>query len=93
MEQEGILGKFNRAQRAIQNYNESYPQNVFYILLAGIMYPKEVMILSSVFAAARVKSALGYTQSAKGRMPGFMLSNLSIGIIEALVVISGFRAI
>ena len=93
LEYDGVIGRFNRAQRAVQNYNETFPQNALYILLGGFVYPKEVMVLATIFAVARVVSAIGYTGGADGRLGGFMLSNVAVTIIEALVVISGYRAI
>jgi len=93
LEYEGVVGKFNRAQRAVQNYNETFPQNVLFILLGGLIYSKEVMVLVTIFAVARCVSAIGYTCSVDRRLPGFIFSNLSITVIEALVVISGYRAI
>ena len=93
LENEGVLGRFNRAQRSVQNFNENFPQTMLYILLAGFVYPKEVLVLSSVFAVSRYISAIGYTAGADGRTKGFMLANLAIAVVEALVVISGVRAI
>lgn len=93
LEQEGVLGRFNRAQRAVQNYHETYPQMVLYIVLAGFVYPFEVMIVSAVFALVRVMSAIGYTQVRDGRLPGYMLSLVTVSVLEVVVVVSGYRSI
>jgi len=93
LEYDGLMGKFNRAQRAIMNYNETYAQNVLYILLSGIIYSKEVCIICTIFACTRVLYAIGYTYSVNGREAGFMLSLLTAGVIEGLVVIAGYKAI
>mmetsp|Transcript_16846 Transcript_16846/g.36503 ORF Transcript_16846/g.36503 Transcript_16846/m.36503 type:complete len:212 (+) Transcript_16846:65-700(+) len=93
LEYDGVIGKFNRAQRAVQNYNESFPQNALYVLLGGLVYPREVSALVTFFAVARLFSAIGYTGSADGRMAGFLIANLSISVVEALVVISGCRSL
>lgn len=93
LEYDGVMGKFNRAQRAIMNYNESYAQNTLYILLSGFIYPKEVAIICTIFACTRVIYAVGYTHSVDGREAGFMLSLMTAGVIEGLVVLAGYKAL
>jgi len=85
------FGRFNRAQRAIANYLETFPQVVLYTLLAGFMYPKEVMILAILLILSRLVSAIGYTKSADRRITGFMLANLTVGVLEGLVIIISAR--
>lgn len=91
MEYEGEHGKFNRAQRAVQNYNETFPQTALYAMLGGFVYPKEVMVLVAIFSLSRVMSAIGYTKSTEGRMGGFIFSNCTVVIMEALVAITAYR--
>mmetsp|Transcript_10939 Transcript_10939/g.20441 ORF Transcript_10939/g.20441 Transcript_10939/m.20441 type:complete len:214 (+) Transcript_10939:305-946(+) len=93
MEYEGDHGKFNRAQRAVQNYNETFPQTALYIVLGGFVYPKEVMVLAAIYSLSRVMSAIGYTNSTEGRMGGFIFSNVSVVMIEALVAITAYRTL
>lgn len=93
MENEGVLGKFNRAQRSVQNYNETFPQTVLYVLLAGFVYPKEIMVLVAIFSVSRVVSAVGYTQNVEGRMGGFMLSNIIVTIMESLVAMIAYQSL
>mmetsp|Transcript_4711 Transcript_4711/g.7141 ORF Transcript_4711/g.7141 Transcript_4711/m.7141 type:complete len:213 (-) Transcript_4711:120-758(-) len=93
MDNEGVNGKFNRAQRAAANFNESYAQNIFYILLAGFVYPKEVMIISSVMGVGRVVMALGYTGTLNGRLGGFMISKFAAHSLECLVGITAYKVL
>jgi uncharacterized membrane protein YecN with MAPEG domain len=85
MDNEGNNGRFNRAQRSVQNFNETFPQTILYIVFAGFVYSKEVFVLATVFMTARVMSALGYTNSFEGRMSGFMIANLAVTAMESLV--------
>ncbi len=85
MDNEGQNGKFNRAQRAVQNFNETFTQTTLYIVSAGFVYPKEVLMLTTLYITFRVVSALGYTNSFDGRLKGFMLANLAVTAIESLV--------
>ena len=91
MDTEGVNGRFNRAQRAVQNYNETFPMNALFIVFAGFVYPKEVMILTFVFAVSRVISAWGYTSSSNGRMPGFMLSNFAMWSVASLNIMIAYK--
>ena len=93
MDNEGVNGKFNRAQRAVANFNESYPQQIFYILLAGFVYPKEVMIISSVMGVGRVAMALGYTGYVNGRLGGFLISKFAGNFLECLVGITAYQVL
>jgi len=93
MDYDGANGKFNRAQRAVQNYNETFPQTVLYILLSGFVYPKQVMTLASVYSAARLLSAVGYTNSTEGRLGGFIFSNLTVCVIECLTGIIAYKVL
>eukprot|EP01001_Neometanema_parovale_P010180 NODE_6410_length_849_cov_227.236915_g6174_i0.p1 GENE.NODE_6410_length_849_cov_227.236915_g6174_i0~~NODE_6410_length_849_cov_227.236915_g6174_i0.p1 ORF type:complete len:212 (-),score=50.29 NODE_6410_length_849_cov_227.236915_g6174_i0:155-790(-) len=86
MENEGILGQFNRAQRAVQNYNEVLPMVVLSFLLAGLVFPKPVCCLASLFALARLFGAIGYTRDVEGRMGGNMLGTLLLVTIEGFLI-------
>lgn len=92
MDQEGVNGKFNRAQRAVVNYNETFPQTALYIVAGGFVFPKEMLVLVSIYSAARVMMAVGYASSVKGRMLGFMISNLTGSLLEVLVGIIAYKA-
>ena len=93
MDQEGVNGKFNRAQRAIANYQETFPQTALYIIASGLVYPKQVMALVTLYSASRFLSALGYTKSTDGRMSGFMISQLTGNVFECLTGIIAYQAI
>jgi uncharacterized membrane protein YecN with MAPEG domain len=93
MEKEGVLGRFNRAQRALQNFLESAPFVLTFFLLAGFVFPFPAFCLACFYAAARLISAIGYTHSPDGRMAGNLLGMLGLTVMEALVLQAGIRAI
>lgn len=93
MENEGDHGVFNRAQRAVQNYNEQFPLFVLYFVLASFVFPFEAFSLACGWAATKVLSTMGYTAAVDSRMPGTVLSIFCVGTLEALVLISGVGAI
>jgi hypothetical protein len=93
MEKEGSLGRFNRAQRALQNYLEAAPFAVSLFLLAGFVFPFPAFCFGFFYTAARVVSAIGYTHSPGGGLAGSMLGTLALCAMEALVLIAGVKAI
>ena len=93
LDQSGKNGKFNRAQRAIANYQETFPQYALYIVASGLIYPKQVFGLVVLFAVSRILSAVGYTSSTNGRMGGFMISQLTAATLESLTVIIAYKAL
>merc|ERR1711959_40304 len=93
METEGAHGKFNRAQRAVQNYNEGFPLFGLMFLAASFVFPFAAFLTLVCQCIGKVFSALGYTASVDGRMPGTMGSILCSGTIEAMVLFAGLKAI
>uniref|UniRef100_A0A7S2XSK6 Glutathione transferase n=1 Tax=Attheya septentrionalis TaxID=420275 RepID=A0A7S2XSK6_9STRA len=93
LEGEGVLGRFNRAQRALQNYNEAAPITVLFFALGGFVYPQASLVLISLFSVLRFVSALGYTSSADGRFGGFLASGATLFMLDGLVIMSGIRSI
>ena len=93
MEKEGPLGRFNRAQRALQNYLESAPFVLAFFLLSGFVFPFPTFCLGCFYSIARMVAAIGYTNSPDGRMAGNMLGMLGMTTMEALVLLAGVVAI
>ena len=73
METEGVIGKFNRAQRALQNYNESAPIFFLMFVLAGCVAPFGIFICTCIYSAGRVINAIGYTSATDSRVPGTLI--------------------
>jgi uncharacterized membrane protein YecN with MAPEG domain len=73
METDGAIGRFNRAQRALQNYNENVPLFMLMFVLAGYVCPFPAFLSACTFSAGRVFSAIGYTSATDSRIPGTLL--------------------
>lgn len=93
MEYDGALGRFNRAQRGLQNYNEHLPVFLMYYLLGGYVLPFEASMIACFYVTMRCVSAVGYTKGADGRVGGVLAAFVGMSTLEALVVISGVKAL
>eukprot|EP00931_Biecheleriopsis_adriatica_P104591 TRINITY_DN79255_c0_g1_i1.p1 TRINITY_DN79255_c0_g1~~TRINITY_DN79255_c0_g1_i1.p1 ORF type:complete len:220 (+),score=49.69 TRINITY_DN79255_c0_g1_i1:44-703(+) len=93
MEKEGVLGKFNRAQRAYMNYLEQAPVFVAYFLMGGFVFSFPTFVAGVCFSVARLTSAIGYTHSPNGRMAGNIFGGLCMGVLEGFVLIAGVKAV
>merc|ERR1719230_553586 len=70
METEGDIGRFNRAQRAMQVFLESFTMFLALFLLAGYVFPFPAFVLAGLAMMFQVVSAVGYTGKADARMGG-----------------------
>jgi len=93
METEGAIGEFNRAQRALQNFNENFPLFVVMYFLASFVFPFAAFVCTAVFMAFRVMGAVGYTSATDGRLGGTMLAGLTNAVVEAMVLLVGVKAV
>lgn len=93
LENEGALGRFNRAQRAYNNLMEYLPMYLAYFLLAGFVYPFPVFVNTWLHAVGRATYAIGYTHSVPRRIGGFGLFGFAQGNLEALILIAGVKAL
>mmetsp|Transcript_22979 Transcript_22979/g.48860 ORF Transcript_22979/g.48860 Transcript_22979/m.48860 type:complete len:218 (+) Transcript_22979:88-741(+) len=93
MEKEGDLGRFNRAQRALQNLFEQLPMFIAYCAAAGFVFPFPSFVLTCYFMVMRAVSAVGYTSRPGGRMAGNMLGGIGMETLQGLVLVAGVKAI
>ncbi len=93
METEGAIGEFNRAQRALQNFNENFPLFVVMYFLASFVFPFAAFVCTALFMAFRVMGAVGYTSAADGRLGGTMLAALTNAVVEGMVLLVGIKAV
>ena len=93
LETEGAIGEFNRAQRALQNFNETFPLFVVMYFLASFVFPFAAFVCTAVFMFFRVMGARGYTSAADGRLGGTMLAGLTNAVLEGMVLLAGVKAV
>jgi len=93
MEDEGVLGQWNRAQRATMNYLEYGLWTLGCAIVGGFVFPFPVFVLSALFVVARLACAAGYTESAQGRMKGYILSVLPVAGLEGIVLLTAIMVL
>lgn len=71
LEEEGDVGKFNRAQRAYNNIGEFAPLVLSTTLLGGFVYPFPMTVAFGVYCVLRMMYCTGYSADAEGRGFGF----------------------
>ena len=86
------FGRFNRAQRAVQNHMEQVFPMVLEFLLGGYVFPWTTAALASGWAALRCYGALLYAGDRQARVKGNIPATLCTGSLGGLVVTIGIFA-
>jgi len=84
---EGVVGKYNRANRSLTHMIENFGSVLAGLMLAGSVFPFPVFLCSCTFALGRVLHQVGYTSGYGGHGAGFMVSTLATLTIEGLVIL------
>ena len=82
--------QFNLAQRVHHNFLEQCIIVVFLILVAGIRHPGYTVIAGGCYSLGRILNAIGYSQSVKGRVPGFVFGMLTLFTLMGMSVHSAY---
>ena len=82
--------EFNLVQRVHYNFIEQCIIVVFLVLIAGIRHPSYTVVAGGIYSVARLLNAIGYSQSVKGRVPGFIFGTLSMFALMGLATHSAY---
>mmetsp|Transcript_43816 Transcript_43816/g.80009 ORF Transcript_43816/g.80009 Transcript_43816/m.80009 type:complete len:215 (+) Transcript_43816:69-713(+) len=93
LEEEGPVGRANRAQRGIDNLMEYLPMYIAYVLAGGFVFPFPVFVNVLIFMVSRITYARGYTKAAGARTQGFIMFGLSQMNMEGFIVIAAAKAL
>lgn len=97
MEEDGHVGEYNRANRALFHFTENVIPLLPCILLSGLILSKAVLVLVSVYAAARIWYQLAYTIGGYGvacckhAIPFSVHTMIVASTLEALTWVLGVR--
>jgi hypothetical protein len=89
----GAAGRWNRAQRACFNTDESLPVFLSGLVLVALVYGPVAVALAAVNAAGRVAFARLYTESADAREAGFLPAIVAEHLSAALVLVAAIKAL
>lgn len=93
LEMEGVIGEFNRAQRAIDNTREKFATILADVLLGGYVFPKPMLTCVCIYFVSRMAFSCGYMQTVKSRTPGQAISFLVLMVIGGMNLLSGILAL
>jgi len=93
MEEEGLIGNYNRANRSLFHFNENMGGIILCILCAGFVFPFPTLVATSIFALGRVLHQIGYAIGGYGKHgPGFALAMLTTVSLEGMVIVAALSS-
>merc|ERR1712217_395956 len=91
LEDEGNIGKYNRANRSLTHFTENVPSFVVNWLLVSQVLPFPAFVLMVIFCIGRMLHMTGYTGGYGKHGPGFGLTMISSLPLEMLVLMIGLK--
>lgn len=93
LEEDGVIGNYNRANRSLFHFNENLGGVLLCLLCAGFVFPLPALICTSIFALGRVLHQIGYSSGGYGsHAPGFALAQLATASLEGLTTIAALSS-
>jgi len=93
LEDEGVLGQFNRANRSVHNMIELFGGFVASLFAAGVVFPFPTLVCVCIFCMGRILHQSGYSSGYGSHMKGFMMSMMSISTVEGMLAVVAMTAI
>ena len=93
MENEGVHGAFNRAQRALQNYHENFPGVVVQYVAASFVFPRNAFVCMMIWQISSCIGAVGYKNDVKGRMKGRLPSYFAMATLSGMILIVALKSL
>eukprot|EP00747_Dinoflagellata_sp_TGD_P180083 gnl/TRDRNA2_/TRDRNA2_31966_c0_seq1.p1 gnl/TRDRNA2_/TRDRNA2_31966_c0~~gnl/TRDRNA2_/TRDRNA2_31966_c0_seq1.p1 ORF type:complete len:235 (+),score=29.03 gnl/TRDRNA2_/TRDRNA2_31966_c0_seq1:37-705(+) len=91
LENRGRIGRFNRAQRAVDNMRETLPGILASLILGGFVFSAAALVTAMLLLAGRTLFIVGYIW--RLRMPGVILSSLAGTIAGGFLLFSSVQAL
>jgi len=87
MEDEGSVGRYNRANRSLHHFCESSLGFVISFGFAAFVFPKQSFALMGTFCVGRVMHQIGYTTGYGSHGIGFALAALSSAAVDGILLL------
>merc|ERR1712146_320931 len=92
LEEDGDIGKYNRANRSLHHYTENLAGFFLAVPLASFIFPAATFVLVLVFAIGRLWHQVGYARKGYGAHGGgFGLAMLAQMILDGLLFVAALR--
>ena len=88
-ENDGITGKYNRANRSLTHMIENFGSVLSGLMLAGSVFPFPTFVCATAFGVGRVVHQVGYSGGYGKHGAGFLISMLATLALEGLVILVG----
>ena len=86
MENDGPIGRFNRAQRGYMNYHEYFPTICFHFIAASFVFPKQSCACMVLYGIAAILNAEGYARDVNSRLNGFLFAIPVIATLQGMIL-------
>eukprot|EP00746_Dinoflagellata_sp_MGD_P009486 gnl/MRDRNA2_/MRDRNA2_119304_c0_seq1.p1 gnl/MRDRNA2_/MRDRNA2_119304_c0~~gnl/MRDRNA2_/MRDRNA2_119304_c0_seq1.p1 ORF type:complete len:215 (+),score=34.31 gnl/MRDRNA2_/MRDRNA2_119304_c0_seq1:77-721(+) len=91
LDEEGDVGKYNRANRSLHHFVENAMGFCAAVLLVGPLFPKPVFVLTVLFAMGRILHQQGYTNGYGGHGAGFGLALLASATLDGFLMVTAVQ--
>jgi len=92
LEDEGVLGQFNRANRSVHHMIESSGGFVASLFATGVVFPFPTFVCVCIFCMGRILHQSGYSSGYGSHAKGFMMSMVSMSTIEGMLAVVAMNA-
>jgi len=88
LQEEGVIGEYNRANRSMHHFVENMAAMVISMYLVGVIFPVPCFVISTVYAVGRVWHQVGYSTGGYGSHgSGFGLVMISGAVMEGFLLL------
>merc|ERR1712070_312543 len=88
LEDKGVVGEYNRANRSLHHFTENMAIMVLSLYLVGVIFPAMAFVCTLVYAAGRVWHQMGYSSGGYGSHGGgFTLTMLAGMVMEGFLLL------
>jgi len=94
LEEDGVVGMYNRANRSLQHFQENNSGVMLCMCCAGFVWPAATFAITVLFALGRVAHQVGYATGGYGSHgAGFAVAFLATQTLEGLVLLAGLATL
>lgn len=93
LEEDGVLGQFNRSNRSVHNMMEAFGGFVASLVAVGIVFPFPTFVCVCIFCLGRILHQTGLRKGFGAHVKGFLISTFGIVIVEGMVAVVAMKSL